>query len=467
MATEKIPTKKLPRIGLWLIITAAILLAGMYAFRSFLIAPFAISYLERTIEANLGLKISIGELGGSYLSDLEVKNVTTVKRLNGSPLTGLQFHRLKVNYRLWDFFEGLPSFLAGVSIDIAGAQLSIDLTREMGSDDDTDALEDVLLPSILPQVRIRDSSIQVKGPGYETSFDGISLVARPDKPGVSLLQLQVAQWSLDHPDLRKIAVTLETDMSYSGENLTIEKLLIDKQLIVKSATIGLGQVPHQIPFEIVLNLADGPFEASGRIAANRLHLALSGSDIDLGRISELFVSQSATFGGRLSLQGQLSLPLSDPRDLIGDLKVQVFNGTVQDTTIDQLFFSLLADGRQLRAEDLQLTSGANRISVSQASVPLEVLYGADLDSILQSLAVDWRLDGTDIPSVLKAMGVEIPGPDVRIPSHRLILNGQMQDGQVKIPDGSLEADGGNILLRAVVIALPIRERVVKDSPLAG
>ncbi len=467
MATERISTNKLRRIGLWLLITAIILLSGIYALRSVLIAPYAITFLERTIEANLGLKISIGELGGSYFSDIRVKNVTTVKRLTDSPVTDLRLRRLKLTYRLWDFFWGLPSFLAGISIDMEGAQVSIDLTKEKGLDDDENELKGVLLPSILPQIHIYNSTLHVKGTGYETRFDGISLATRSAQQGVSLLQLRVAQWSLNHPDLRDIAVALESDMSYSNENLMIEKLLVDKQLIVKSATIGLGGMPHQIPFEMILNLAGGQFDASGRLTANRLHVELSGSDIDLSRISELLVSQSLPFGGRLSLQGQLSLLLSDPQDMISDFKIQVFNGSVQDTTLDQLFFRFLADGRHLRVEDLQLTNGANRINVSQASVPVEVIYGADLDSILRSLAVNWRLEGTNIPSLLKMAGVEIREHDLRIPSHRLILNGWMEDGKVKIPNGRLDVDGGHILLKAAVITLPIGERAFKDSPLVG
>ena len=467
MATEKISTNKLRRIGLWLFITAIVLLAGTYALRSVLIAPYAITFLERTVEANLGLKIIIGELGGSYFSDIKIKNVSTVKQLTDSPLTDLRLRRLKLTYRLWNILWDLPSFLAGLSIDIAGAQVSIDLTKETGFDEDGDAQEGVLMPPILPQIRIHNSSFMVKGNGYETRFDGISLATRSDQPGESQLQLHVAQWSLNHTDLRNIAVPLETDLSYSNQNLMIEKLLVGNQLIVKSATIGLGAVPHEIPFEMILNLAGGQFDASGRMAANRLQVAVSGSDIDLSRISELFVSQTLPFGGRLSLQGQLSLLLADPRDMVGDFKVQVFNGSVQDTLIDQLVFSLLADGRDLRVEDLQLTKGANRIDISQASVPLEVLFGTDLDSILRSLAVDWRLVGTHIPSLLKNVGVEVPKPDDRIPAHRLMLNGHIKDGRVKIPDGRLDVAGGHILLKAADITLPIGERAFKDSPLVG
>ncbi len=466
MATETIPTHKLRRISLWFLIAAVILLAGIYALRSVLIAPYAIAFLEDTIEANLGLRISIGEIDGSYFSGLNVKNVSTVKQLTSGPLTDLRFRRLQLTYRLWDFFGGLPSFLAGISIDVEGARLSIDLTAEMGSDDD-DALTDIRLPFTLPQIRIRNSSFYMKGTGYETRFDGILLMTHSVQPGESRLQLRVAQWSLNQPELRGIAVALETAMSYSNENLMIEKLLIDNRLIVKSATIGLGAVPHHIPFEMKANLAGGQFDASGRIAASRLHLAVSGSDIDLSRISELLASQALPFGGRLSLQGRMSLLLSEPRDLIGDLKVQVVSGFVQDTTLEKLVFTLLADGRQLRVEDLQLLNGANRISISRASVPLEVIYGNHLDAILRSLTADWRLECTHIPSLLKIAGVEIPGPEDRIPAHRLMIKGQMEDGRLKIPDGRLDVEGGHILLKAADITLPIGGRALRDSPLAG
>ena len=123
-----------------------------------------------------------------------------------------------------------------------GAQLSIDLTGKMGSDDDDAALTGAWRPSILPQIRIRNTSIRMKGTGYETRFDNILLTTHSIQPGESRLQLRVAQWSLNHPDLRNIAASIETDMSYSHENLMIEKLLVDNQLIVKSATIGLGRL---------------------------------------------------------------------------------------------------------------------------------------------------------------------------------------------------------------------------------
>jgi autotransporter translocation and assembly factor TamB len=466
MASEKNAKNRLQSIALGLIFGVIILLSGIYALRSVLIAPHIRTFLERTVEANLGLKIAINEIGGSYLSDIELKNVTTVRRLTDGPLTNLKLHRFKMTYHLWDLFGGLPSFLAGSAIVMEGAQLSIDLTGET-ADDEKNALEEIVAPSILPRMDIHNSSIQVKGTGYETRFDGIFFAARSAQAGQSRFQLRVAQWSLHHPDLRNISAALEADLFYSNENLIIEKLLVDKQLIVKSATFGLGGMPHQIPFEMHLNLAGGQLNASGRIAAERLHVAVSGSDIDLGRIFKHLDSGSLPCGGRLALHGRLNLLLSDPRDMLGDLKIQVFNGFVQDAIFRQLVFRLLADGRYLRVEDLQLTNSANRLSISQASVPAGVVFEADLDSILRSLAADWRLEGTNIPSLLTIAGVGFGDHADQIPPHRLILSGRMANGKLMVPEGRLDVEGGYILLKAADIALPIGEQTLKESPLAG
>lgn len=91
MTNTETKTKNKPRkIARWVLIAVFILLAGIYGLRGVLIAPHAIAFLERSLEANLGLRISIGELSGSYFSDLKVINVTTVERSSTGPLTELR-----------------------------------------------------------------------------------------------------------------------------------------------------------------------------------------------------------------------------------------------------------------------------------------------------------------------------------------------------------------------------------------
>ena len=354
MVTET-KTKNRPRkIALWLLIAVFILLAGIYALRGVLIAPLAITFLERTIEANLGLKISIGKLSGSYFSDLQVINVATVERQPNGPLTELRLKRLTLTYRLWHLFSGLPEFLAGTSIDIEQVQVSVDLTGKMEADDVKDAPQGILLPPVLPRIRISNSSIRLKDAGYETRFDGISLATRSAEAGKSLLQLGVAQWSLKHPALRDIAVALQAEVAYSSASLRIENLLVDQQLLVKSAVVGLRGLPDDIPFEMRLNPAGGHLNADGRVTANRLQVALSGSDIDLSRIAGLLAPPSVPFSGRLSLQGQLDLPFSDPADMVSDLTIQFADGSVNGIPVEQLAFRVTAGNRLLGVADLQL-----------------------------------------------------------------------------------------------------------------
>ena len=55
--------------------------AGIYALRSVLIAPYAIAFIERTLAAELGLQISIGQLAGTYFSNLEINNGDEIKKV--------------------------------------------------------------------------------------------------------------------------------------------------------------------------------------------------------------------------------------------------------------------------------------------------------------------------------------------------------------------------------------------------
>lgn len=186
MATEKNSKPQPRRIGLWIFVTGIILLACIYVLRSVLIAPLAIAFAEHTIAENLGLRISIGSLGGTYFSGLELRHIKTVKRLSDGPLTDLQLRRLTVTYRLVDVLKGLPVFLAGAAIELEGARLSVNLTGETDSAGEEKPPEGFRLPPNLPQIRIQDSSIEIKGTGYETRLKDISLSAGFSQPGARL-----------------------------------------------------------------------------------------------------------------------------------------------------------------------------------------------------------------------------------------------------------------------------------------
>ena len=444
-----------------------ILLTCIYILRSVLIAPFAIAFAERTIAENLGLQITIGNLGGTYFSDLELRNITTVRRVSEGPLTDLRIRRLAVTYRPLDVFGGLSAIISGAAIDLEGARLSVDLTAETDAAEEEKPADDFWLPPNLPQIRIQDSTLAIKGPTYETSLTDFSLSAVATQPSATRLQLRASRWSLNHPALKPITAGLHTELLYTPESLMVDKLAVDDQVLIKSATIGLDGLPGQIPFDLSLAPAGGHLDVSGLLTAASCNTEFAGAGIDLRRVSGLLASPAMAVAGHLSVEGRLQLPFARPEAMRGDASIAVSGVTVGTAAVDHLTLGLTADGQNLEVKDLVLADGASRLNISSASLPAVSAFGGDPHLILRSLAADWRLEGTDIPSLLKLAGIQPLQPDSPVPSHRLVLSGRMAAGELTIPLGRLDVDNGHIQLKECRIALPIGNRKLEESPLTA
>ncbi len=450
-----------------MLLALAILLTGVYLFRSFLIAPHVSAYVERAFAAETGLQVKIGDLGGTYFSNLEIKNVTTVSQPSAGQLAGIEFKNLTIAYHLTDLLKGLPEFLASTSVDLRGASVSIDLSADRVSTETEDTITGFQLPQRLPRVHIHESRIQVKGVGYDTLLDGISLQIRRVEPAGSRLKLNVAAWHLDHPKFRKIVSAAEADIFYSGGRIILEKLVVGKQSLVESVVVDLNGLPDKLAFQARLTPAEGRMAANGSVVSNRLDLRLEGSGIDLAQISGLFSSDAIPFGGILALNGSLDLPFADLAGMRSDLDIRVSDGSFGGPIADQLALKFTAGSGQLAVVDAELVSGDNRLTIDRATVPAEDVFAADLDRFLQSLTVSWRLEGSDIPALLKRFGLTNVLPAGPIPDHRLILEGRMQNGDLDIPTGRLETENGRLNLKDARMTLPIADRSIEDSPLAA
>jgi autotransporter translocation and assembly factor TamB len=467
MDTEPKPPNKPIKVIIWISLSVTILLTAIYVFRGVLIAPYAITFLERAVSTNLGLQVTIGQLHGSYFSNIRINNVKTEKRITDGPFADLEVRNVNVAYHLFDLFKGLPAFLAGISIDLDGGLLAIDLTNMTASDDEEKDWPDLQLPPRLPQVRVSNSSVQVKGVGYETQFKGISLMSRHEGLSASGIKLHVSDWYLRHPDLHDIAANLDADIIYSDTRLTLANFAVGKQTLVESIAIDLREFPDRMPFQALLNPAGGRLEASGGLDTNRFRVQLSGFEIDLTQISGLLASDVAHFGGILSVHGNVDLPLKEPTKIETAMDVQISGGNLNDKIAEKLAFKFTSKNGTLEIADLKLENDTNRVSISKASVPAEVVFDADGDAILQSLLVNWHLECSNIPSLLKLVGLTFEERDELIPYHKLMLSGKMEKGDVLIPTGSLETDNGHVRLKTARITLPIGKRALIDSPLAA
>ena len=84
----------------WVIILAGIsfiLLVTLYLLRGVLIAPQIQKFLESSIESGLGMEVAVGNIGGSYITDFEVRDVTTLKPAPAGSVVSLELKRLRVS----------------------------------------------------------------------------------------------------------------------------------------------------------------------------------------------------------------------------------------------------------------------------------------------------------------------------------------------------------------------------------
>ena len=467
MSTNQKFSSKSRQWVLWLVFVGLILFTGIYAFRGVLIAPYAIAFLQRTVATHLGLEIKVGQLGGSYFSDIEIRDVTTEKRISDGPVTGLELHDVNVTYHLLDLFKGLPAFLAGTSIKLNRGLLSIDLTKVTDEGAGGNNWQDLRMPPHLPLVQVSDSSIEVKGSGYETRFEGITLTTRNDMTPATRIELHISEWSLRHPDFHDITASLDAHIMYSDTRLVLKNLFVGRQALVESVAIDISALPDQMQFQSVVNPAGGRLEASGRLDANRLHVQLSGHAIDLTRVSGLLASDAARFGGILSVQGHVALPLKEPDKIEADLDIAVSGANVNSISAESLAFRFRSKKGNLEISDLKLMNDTNRLSISKASVPAEIVFKGDGDALLQSLWVDWYLEGSNMPLLMKLIGLSFEEYDDPVPYHTLKLRGTMESGDIQIASGSLETRKGYIFLKTARVSLPVGDRTLVDSPLAA
>ena len=111
-----------------------ILLTTLYLLRSVLIAPHIQRFLENSIESQLGMEVAVGHIGGTYITDFAVTNVTTLKSAPAGILVSLEFKRLRVAYNLLSLLKGLNTFLDDAAVELEAAKLELDLSRPDASE---------------------------------------------------------------------------------------------------------------------------------------------------------------------------------------------------------------------------------------------------------------------------------------------------------------------------------------------
>jgi hypothetical protein len=73
--------------------------------------------------------VAIGDIGGSYFTEVEVTNVTTLQPAPVQKLVSLELKRMRMSYNLLTILEGLNAFQGNAAFEVDTAELEFNLTR--------------------------------------------------------------------------------------------------------------------------------------------------------------------------------------------------------------------------------------------------------------------------------------------------------------------------------------------------
>ena len=111
-----------------LMVLGLFLLAAVYHFRNALFAPHIERMLEKSIESQTGIRVDIAGIRGSYITDLVVMKVTTLKPAPSGPLASLRLEKLRVAYNPLSLLGGIHRFVADASVELQSAELEFNLS---------------------------------------------------------------------------------------------------------------------------------------------------------------------------------------------------------------------------------------------------------------------------------------------------------------------------------------------------
>ncbi len=174
------PSKRLGA-GLAIILSAFLLVAAaaLYVLRNPLLAPLLIARWQQTARASWGIEFEIGAVGGSWLYDLELRDLRLRTAGSEGPAVEASAERLLLRYRPLSLLsrKRAAAFLAAAEIEIEGLNTVVSPRPAPASAGGGPAPETWFLPPALPALRLRGAAFHLHRPGLELSGREISLTA--------------------------------------------------------------------------------------------------------------------------------------------------------------------------------------------------------------------------------------------------------------------------------------------------
>jgi translocation and assembly module TamB len=459
------------RFALWtsvLILVVVALLGTVYALRGTLLAPHLERFLVATAESQFGIQLSVGHIGGSYFTSFEITGVETVAPSATGPLVSVDLRHARIEYAPLSLLSGVDAFLARTAIEIEGVKLHLDLSRQTQAlSEEPQGPTPIVLPGSLPRIRFRDSTIAVRGAGYQAAFDGVQLETGVAPNAPTPVRLRVANLRWDHPNLRRGETSLTADLGYSNEALVVERVTLGETRVVEAARVTLAGLPDTVSFASTLRAFGGSAELDGTLQGSVVQARWNIESLSLDEVFSLVVVPGITLHGRLETSGTLRFDAKQPADLHGQFTLVFEEGSFRGIGAERLALRAAAAAGALRVEELTLHAGKNALALRDVTAPANLVFAGDVDRLIGAVAGAFSLDLADIPALLEAAGLKHQPGEASIPPHRLVLEGGLRETTVWVAQGRLETDTGSVALQGegAKVALPIAGRTLNEAPI--
>lgn len=413
--------------------------------------PLVVLALRQT----LGLHATVAQVGGNLLAGLDLRGVSALGGAGTGSLAAFDAEHVSARYTLAALLRGKAAFLDSLDVTLEGARVDLDLTGPPGAGPGPGERQAGIsaLPR-LPRLRVRDSRVLVRGRGFALEADGLhGTVGRADPAQEQAVDIQVGHLALRHPALHEVSNSLAIAGRYAPRRIAIATARLNGEPLVERGRFELGEHPGDLDLQLALKLWQGTIEIGLLRRGDSFAVRWNARGADL-QPQVLFKNPAlGALRGRLSTNGEMQLGSGGGATLTGKFSLDWQGALLAGRAVDHLVLQGSAEPEAVRVERAEGRIGSNAVEVRTVTLPASPLFSGRWRDLLATASGAFTASLGDVPAFLALWGVGAGAGTAAVPDHRLVLEGSLEKGLVRITRGGLATGLGKVTLDAVAVTL--------------
>lgn len=429
----------------WLALGVLALLAATYLLRASLVAPWLTARLASKLRAEQGLELSVGRVGGDWLSSLTLADVR-VEQLDGSLL--LAVRECAVRFSLL----GLATDgLAGVEqVSVSGLDLRYDPERRAAREPSAREPVAFAWPERWPALRLEDARVALSLGGERSlELEGVVLESSDGERWVA----RAARAAFASPETRWPAAACALAGRFAAGRLELSQLELDGRSVLRRGLLDLREIAaRKLAWDVALTPAFGELASSGSLVADQLAAGLTLANGEGSALRALFPPLARqVWSGTLDAEARIDARLVAGGELEIAVRAAARDGDVLGQRFERLATELVVTRTGVALSRLDVRRGADRVVAHDLIVPFDLDAGGIRGRI--------ELDTADVPGLVgkPELGADVPTHQVHLAATVTGTGVVIDGGRVTTASGVLELDAGKVTLGAT------RERWLADA----